>query len=83
MNVDQIDLVVMDVVMPSLNGPEAYAEMSVLRPGVQVIFTTGYTPEAASLLSLIEKGAAILQKPYSLASLSQMIRGALEPKVRV
>ncbi len=83
LNVDQIDLVVMDVVMPSLNGPEAYAEMSVLRPGVQVIFTTGYTPEAASLLSLIEKGAAILQKPYSLASLSQMIRGALEPKVRV
>jgi signal transduction histidine kinase len=81
-NLGQIDLIVMDVVMPSLNGPEAYSEMCVLRPGVPAIFTTGYTPEAAALISLVEKGAAILQKPYGLASLSQMIRGALEPKVR-
>jgi two-component system cell cycle sensor histidine kinase/response regulator CckA len=82
-NRDQIDLVVMDVVMPLVNGPEAYAEMCAIRPVVQVVFTTGYTPEAASLISLVEKGAAILQKPYSLVSLSQIIRGALEPKVRV
>jgi signal transduction histidine kinase len=79
----QIDLVVMDVVMPLLSGPDAYLEMSLHRPGVQVIFTTGYTPEAASLISLVGKGASILQKPYSLASLSRMIRGALEPKVPV
>jgi two-component system cell cycle sensor histidine kinase/response regulator CckA len=82
-NMSVIDLVVMDVVMPSLSGPEAYLEMSALRPGVQVLFTTGYTPEAAALIALVEKGAAILQKPYSLTSLSQMIRGALEHQVQV
>jgi two-component system cell cycle sensor histidine kinase/response regulator CckA len=82
-NADQIDLIVMDVVMPSLSGPEAYLEMSALRPGIRVIFTTGYTPEARSLVSMVEKGAAILQKPYSLASLSQMVRGALEHQLRV
>ena len=81
-NSDEIDLVVMDVVMPLLNGPEAYLEMSALRPGIRVIFTTGYTSEAASLISLVEKGAAILQKPYSLTSLSQMIRGAIEHQPR-
>jgi CheY-like chemotaxis protein len=82
-NSDQIDLIVMDVVMPSLNGPEAYLEMSALRSGIRVIFTTGYTPEAKSLISMLEKGAAILQKPYSLTSLSQVVRCALEDQLPV
>jgi CheY-like chemotaxis protein len=82
-NSERIDLIIMDVVMPLLNGPEAFLEMSALRPGIRVIFTTGYTSEAASLISLVEKGAAILQKPYSLTSLSQMVRGALEHQPRV
>jgi len=82
-NMDQIDLIVMDVVMPLLSGPEAYLEMSALRPGVRVLFTTGYTPEAKFLISMLERGAAILQKPYSLTSLSQMVRAALAPRVLV
>ena len=82
-NADEIDLIVMDVVMPSLSGPEAYLEMSALRPGIRVIFTTGYTPKAKALISMVEKGAAVLHKPYSLASLSQMVRGALLPRLLV
>jgi FixJ family two-component response regulator len=53
----------MDVVMPVLSGPEAYLEISALKPGVSVIFTTGYTPQARALNSMLEKGAVILQKP--------------------
>jgi PAS domain S-box-containing protein len=66
-NAKQIDLVVMDVVMPVLSGPEAYVEMSALKPGVRVIFTTGYTPKAKAVTSMLEKGGVILQKtvqPY-------------------
>lgn len=77
-NPDHIELVIMDVVMPLLTGPEAYSKMSALRPNLRVIFTTGYTSEAASLISLVDKGALILQKPFSLTSLSQMIRGVLD-----
>jgi signal transduction histidine kinase len=73
-----IDLLVMDVVMPAMSGPEAYLEMCSLRPDTKVLFTTGYTPEARELIFMIEKGASILRKPYSLISLSQMIRGVLE-----
>ncbi|MGC2468161.1 MAG: response regulator [Candidatus Acidiferrum sp.] len=83
LNADQIDLIVMDVVMPSLGGPEAYLEMSALRPAIPVIFTTGYTPKARALVSMVESGAAILRKPYSLVSLSQSVRGALQPKLLV
>ncbi|MGC2528760.1 MAG: response regulator [Candidatus Acidiferrum sp.] len=82
-NADEIDLIVMDVVMPSLSGPEAYLEMSALRPAVPVIFTTGYTPKARALVSMVERGAVVLRKPYSLVSLSQMVRGALQPRLLV
>jgi len=82
-NLNQIALVVMDVVLPSLSGPDAYCKMSALRHDIEVIFTTGYTSEAAALISLVEKGASILQKPYSLTALSQMIRRALDRKCPV
>jgi FixJ family two-component response regulator len=68
-------------VMPSLSGPEAYLEMSAIRPGIRVIFTTGYTPKAKALVSMVERGAVVLRKPYSLTSLSQAVRGALQPQL--
>ncbi|MGB9464393.1 MAG: response regulator [Candidatus Acidiferrum sp.] len=74
---DQIDLVLLDVVMPGLSGPESYSKMAEIRPGLKVIFTTGYTSEVASLMSLLEQGAAILQKPYGMTRLSQMIRNTM------
>jgi CheY-like chemotaxis protein/two-component sensor histidine kinase len=83
LNADQIDLIVMDVVMPSLSGPEAYLEMSALRPAIPVIFTAGFTPKPKALVSMVERGAAALPKPYSLVSLSQMVRGALQPRLLV
>ncbi|MGB7283239.1 MAG: response regulator [Candidatus Acidiferrum sp.] len=75
---DQIDLILMDVVMPQLSGPEAYSKIAELRPGAKVIFTTGYTSEAAALMSLLEKGATVLQKPFGMTSLSQTVRSALD-----
>jgi len=77
-NCEQIDLVILDVVMPVMNGPDAYAKMAELRPGINVIFTTGYTAEAASLIALLEKGVAILHKPYSVTNISQMMRSKLD-----
>jgi two-component system cell cycle sensor histidine kinase/response regulator CckA len=77
-NRDQIDLVILDVVMPGLAGPDAYLQMIVMRSCLPVVLTTGYSHEAASLDSLIEKGAPILQKPYRPATLTQTIRNVLE-----
>jgi signal transduction histidine kinase len=79
----QVDLIIMDVVMPILTGPEAYTRMCAVRPDLRVIFTTGYTPKTKDLVAMLEKGASILRKPYSLISLSQLIRGTLEQKVPV
>jgi len=60
----RIDVVVVDVVMPGMSGPHAYLEMSAIRPGLGVVFATGYTAEAASLTPL-----AGLYCPWSPISL--------------
>jgi two-component system cell cycle sensor histidine kinase/response regulator CckA len=77
-NTDKIDLVILDVVMPSLTGPEAYSQISAIRSGIKVIFTSGYSAESTLLKTAIEKGSPILQKPYGLRSLSQTIRSTLD-----
>ncbi|HEY4684269.1 MAG TPA: response regulator [Candidatus Acidoferrales bacterium] len=75
---DRIALVILDVVLPKLSGPEAYARMCALKPDVSVVFATGYTAEAAQLNSMLEKGAAVLQKPYSPDSLARKVRDILD-----
>jgi len=77
-NMDTIDIVVLDVVMPGLSGPEAYAQMAAMRPKLGVVFTTGHTSEVGILSSMMERGASVLQKPYDSASLSQRIRNVLD-----
>lgn len=77
-NPQRIDLVVMDVVMPSLSGPDAYAQISTLRPGIRAVFTSGYSAQSASLQSALDGGNAILQKPYSLKNLSRAICAAFD-----
>ncbi len=77
-NSDRIDLVVLDVVMPGLSGPEAYSQMTAIRPTLPVVFTTGHTTEVGILSSMVKHGASVLQKPYNSASLSQTIRDVLD-----
>jgi CheY-like chemotaxis protein len=81
-NAAQIDLVVLDDMMPSLGGVDAYLELSKIRAGMEVISTSGYATKPASLSALTEQGANSLQKPNSLSMLSQKIRGALDRKAR-
>lgn len=73
-----IRLVVLDVMMPRLRGPEAYRQISQITPGLPVVFTTGHTAEASLLSPAIGGGALFLQKPYSPQELGQIIRSALD-----
>jgi CheY-like chemotaxis protein len=77
-NPGQFDLIILDVVMPKVSGPAAFSQMTAVRPDLRVLFSTGYTAEAASLNSLTEQGASVLQKPYSLKNLGQMVRAILD-----
>jgi len=70
------DLVILDVVMPRLNGPGLYRLLAKRFPGVPAIFTTGYTAEHASLEG--RNGAAVLQKPYNPGALVRLVREVLD-----
>lgn len=77
-NLASVDLLLLDVVMPSLNGPEAFAQMSRLRPEIPVIFTTGYATEINLIGTASQVQPAILQKPYGSSVLAQKLRGILD-----
>lgn len=75
---DEIDLVLLDVVMPVLDGWRAYQRIVELRPAVKVIFTTGY---AANVLpaDFAARGARLLSKPYRRQDLLAEVRALLAP----
>jgi two-component system cell cycle sensor histidine kinase/response regulator CckA len=77
-NSGQIDLVILDIVMPRLSGPAVYSQMAAIQPDLRAIFATGYTAETASLNSSLEKGVPILQKPYSMKNVGQIVRCTLD-----
>ena len=78
----EIDLVFMDVVMPGLNGPEAYVKMAALKPGLSVIFTTGYASETNLIPIRTREKATIHQKPYGSQYLAQKLRESSTRRTR-
>ncbi|MGB6875760.1 MAG: response regulator [Candidatus Acidiferrales bacterium] len=78
-----IAMVVLDVVMPRLGGPDAYEKIRCIKPGVPVIFSSGYSEESARLASLTSHGVVLLQKPYGPKTLARKIREVLDRKVEV
>ena len=72
-----IDLLVTDIVMPEMNGRELAAQIVALRPGIQVLYVSGYPAEVVAARGVLEAGMHFLQKPYSLNILATAIHGAL------
>jgi PAS domain S-box-containing protein len=72
----KVDLLILDVVMPRLRGPDAYLRIRELRPGIPVIFCTGYNPESAQMSAI--SGHRVFQKPYSTRELARAIRELLD-----
>ena len=73
----QIDLLLTDVVMPSMNGPELARLLLAERPGLRVLFTSGYPAGAFAGRGILEDGALLLQKPFASSDLLAAVRDAL------
>jgi PAS domain S-box-containing protein len=64
-----IDVVLADVVMPQMPGQEAAKRIRVLRPGIKVLFMSGYTQGLLDTQGVVTAGVNVLQKPFTEASL--------------
>jgi signal transduction histidine kinase/CheY-like chemotaxis protein len=72
-----IHLLITDVVMPGQGGRVAAERLKELRPGMQVIYMSGYTEDAILTKSVLESGADFLEKPFTPAALQEKVRDVL------
>lgn len=74
-----VDLLFTDVVMPGgLTGKQLADEACALRPGLKVLFTSGYTEDAIVHHGRLDPGVQLLSKPYQRADLARAVRSALD-----
>jgi CheY-like chemotaxis protein len=73
----EIELILTDVVMPGATGRVLADEARKRRPGLPVVFMTGYTRNAIVHNGVLDSGALLLNKPFTLAQLSTKLKEAL------
>ncbi len=73
----EIDLVLLDLTMPRMDGVEAFKEILVLDPGARVVLVSGYSEEDLSNRIQGRKPAAFLQKPYNIQKLRDTLSRVL------
>ena len=78
-NPERIDLLFTDVIIPGgMNGRQLALEAEKRRPGLKVLYTSGYTENAIVHHGRLDADVLLLAKPYLSADLARMIRTALE-----
>ena len=73
-----IDLLLSDVVMPHVGGRQLVDHLKALRPGIKVLFMSGYTDDAVVRHGVVEANYAFLQKPFTPTILAQKVRAVLD-----
>lgn len=72
-----IHLLLTDVVMPGLSGTELAGQVAHLRPGIGVLFMSGYTDSVVAQHGILDQGTAFLQKPFTPLALAARVREVL------
>ena len=72
-----IDLVLTDVVLPGMNGKQLAERLKLLRPGMAVLFTSGYSQDVIAHRGVLDREVAYIPKPYSPRDLATKVREVL------
>ena len=76
-NPGRVDLLLTDVVMPDMNGRALYEAARHIRPGLRVLYMSGYARDVLADRGVSERAAAFLQKPFPMPALAEKLRQAL------
>jgi signal transduction histidine kinase len=76
--IDNVKLLFTDVVMPDINGKKLADEAVRRRPGLKVLFTTGYTANAVVHGGVLDSGVNLIGKPFTLEQLAAKVRALLD-----
>ena len=76
---DSIDVLLTDVVMPGMNGRELADQLTASRPGLKVLFTSGYPADMIVRHGIANSGIAYVEKPYLPDDLAHKMRELLDP----
>jgi polar amino acid transport system substrate-binding protein len=75
---DTIRLILMDMIMPKKNGKDAYEEISRIKPGVKLLFTSGYTSDFIENRGVSEEVVELIMKPVQPIELLRRVREILD-----
>jgi len=75
---ERIDLLVTDIGLPGLNGRQVADAGRMMRPGLRVLFMTGYAENAALASGFLEPGMSMITKPFAMEALATQIRTIIE-----
>jgi DNA-binding NtrC family response regulator len=76
-NGSSIDLLLTDVMMPRMSGPELAEQLSSTHPTLRVVYMSGYTGEAMANRDMLKPGVTLLEKPFSRTALLNTIHATL------
>ncbi len=79
---DTIDLLLTDVIMPGMSGKKLADVLVVERPGIGVLYMSGYTDGQIATQGILEQGTTILRKPFTRDELMRQVENALSVMVR-
>ncbi len=74
---DEFDIIILDMMMPGLNGRSTLAELRKINVNVKVLLSSGYSVEGDAQETLAEGAIGFVQKPYNISELSRQIRETL------
>jgi CheY-like chemotaxis protein len=76
----KINLIILDMIMPGMDGEATYDSLKKVNPEIRVILSSGYSKNEQAK-AILEKGCqAFIQKPFSISDLSMTIRQVLDKK---
>ena len=66
---ERIDVLLTDVIMPQMQGKELAEKIRILQPAARVVFMSGYTEGLLGAQGVLEPGVHLIEKPFSVATL--------------